>query len=467
MKIGIWLEILMEELVKTKSNVIIYFIRKGDCMKVKKVSRSIDIDVLLEIIRKREEYKENSQNGLVILLNGAWGSGKSTFLKELEEKINECDDMQLFINYNAYEYDFYETPYIPFFASLENKLKLGKELDKLVKLTGKNLGKGILTSLYAMVNGFYKKKFDIDLNDIKDNILGIDNESYKKDFDDFISCKKKIKSKLKKSCSKKPQIFIVDELDRCKPTFAINTLEIIKHFFDVENCIFIVSVDKLQLEESAKTIFGQEMDSEKYFSKFFDYQYNLLPIKFYETVDTSNIYNLNKIVKEISELFQVLNVSLRDSNKIFNEFVSKYKIYNTEETFVDKKWTEQQCYIVTFLLILKYTDLLFYTELMNGNYNRYITKIKDEISKTSNNYSKLLKHKIDEKHTYSSFLSKLDLYLDEEYIDVGKAYGTFLTYEHDDNDFTRKQQRARDMHHYIPQVEPDKTFKENIQKIIN
>jgi len=400
-------------------------------------------------------------------LNGAWGSGKSAFLKELEEKINECDDMQLFINYNAYEYDFYETPYIPFFASLENKLKLGKELDKLVKLTGKNLGKGILTSLYAMVNGFYKKKFDIDLNDIKDNILVIDNESYKKDFDDFISCKKKIESKLKKSCSKKPQIFIVDELDRCKPSFAIDTLEIIKHFFDVENCIFIVSVDKLQLEESAKTIFGQEMDSEKYFSKFFDYQYNLLPIKFYETVDTSNIYNLDKIVKEISELFQVLNVSLRDSNKIFNEFVSKYKIYNTEETSADEKWTEQQCYIVTFLLILKYTDLLFYTELMNGNYNRYITKIKDEISKTSNNYSKLLKHKIDEKHTYSSFLSKLDLYLEEEYIDVGKAYGTFWTYEHDDNDFTRKQQRAKDMHHYIPQVEPDKTFKENIQKIIN
>ncbi len=79
-------------------------------MKVKKVCRDIDVDVLLEIIRKREEYKENSQNGLVILLNGSWGSGKSTFLKQLEEKIIECDDVQLFINYNAYEYDFYETP---------------------------------------------------------------------------------------------------------------------------------------------------------------------------------------------------------------------------------------------------------------------------------------------------------------------------------------------------------------------
>lgn len=457
----------MEELGKRSFNDIIYFIRIGDSMKVKKVCRDIDVDVLLEIIRKREEYKENSQNGLVILLNGSWGSGKSTFLKQLEEKINQCGDVQLFINYNAYEYDFYETPYIPFFSSLEDKLKLGKDLEKIIKLTAKNFGKGVLVSLYAMINGVYRKNFDIDLNDVKDNILGIDNESYKKDFDDFILCKKNIKVKLKKSCSKKPQIFIVDELDRCKPSFAIDTLEIIKHFFDVENCIFIVAVDKLQLEESAKTVFGQEMDSEKYFSKFFDYQYNLLPIKFYETVDTSDIYNLDKIVKEISEMFQILNISLRDANKIFNEFVSKYKIYNNEETLEGKKWTEQQCYIVTFLLTLKYTDLLFYTELMNGNYNKYITKIKDDVSGASNNYYKLLNHKIDAKHTYSSFLTKLTLYLENEYFDVDKAYGTYWPYEHEDNEFTRKQERAREMHHYIPQVELNKTFKENIQKIIN
>lgn len=104
---------------------------------------------------------------------------------------------------------------------------------------------------------------------------------------------------------------------------------------------------------------------------------------------------------------------------------------------------------------------------MNGNYSRYITKVKDEISKTSNNYSKLLKHKIDEKHTYSSLLSKLDLYLEHEYIDINKAYGTFLGFEDENSKFASKQQRARDMHQYIPQVEPNKTFKENIEKIIN
>lgn len=118
-------------------------------------------------------------------------------------------------------------------------------------------------------------------------------------------------------------------------------------------------------------------------------------------------------------------------------------------------------------MTLKYTDLLFYTELINGNYSKYIAKIKENISKTSNNYSKLLNHKIDDKYRYSSFLTKLNSYLENEYLDISKAYVTYWNFEHEDNEFTRKQQIARDMHHYIPQVEPNKTFKENIQKIIN
>lgn len=104
---------------------------------------------------------------------------------------------------------------------------------------------------------------------------------------------------------------------------------------------------------------------------------------------------------------------------------------------------------------------------MNGNYNKYITKIKDDISGASNNYYKLLNRKIDDKYTYSVFLTKLTSYLENEYFDVDKAYGTYWSYEHVDNEFTRKQERAREMHHYIPQVEHNKTFKENIQKIIN
>ena len=85
--------------------------------------RNDEISTLLEVIRKKDFYKENSENGLVILLNGEWGTGKTTFINQFIETINEQDDMELFNNYNAYENDYYENAYIPFFASIDDKIK--------------------------------------------------------------------------------------------------------------------------------------------------------------------------------------------------------------------------------------------------------------------------------------------------------------------------------------------------------
>lgn len=432
-------------------------------MKSISVARDIDVEVLLEIIKHYDDYKENSKNGLVILLNGAWGSGKSTFLSQLEDKINEDEEVDLFLNYNAYEYDFYDTPYIPFFASIEDKIELGDDLNCLVKITS-NFGHTLLFTIYAILNGFYKKNFDIELNDIKDNFLGLENENYKQDFENFKLFKKNIESKVKEVSSNKLQLFVVDELDRCKPNFAIDTLEIVKHFFDIDNCVFIISVDKLQLEESVKTIFGQNMDSEKYFSKFFDYQYNLLPIKFYETVDTSNIRAFDSMIKDISELFHTLNISLRDSNKIFNEFIMKYNKYCVD----GNNWSKQQCLFIIFLLTLKYTDLLFYTEFINGNYKRYISKVKDERTVSSNNYNKLLMYKIDEKNTYSSLLSIISEYLDLEYLELKSIFTTFTSFDTEhDRIFRHKQEVGKSLYNYIPQVISGGTYKDNIETIIN
>jgi len=72
-------------------------------MKRKIVTRKEDIETLIEIIENREDYKENSKNGLVILLNGEWGTGKTTFLNEFIEKMNGKENIELFSNYNAYE----------------------------------------------------------------------------------------------------------------------------------------------------------------------------------------------------------------------------------------------------------------------------------------------------------------------------------------------------------------------------
>lgn len=68
--------------------------------------------------------------------------------------------------------------------------------------------------------------------------------------------------------SASPTFVFVDELDRCRPTYAIEFLETIKHFFDIEGLVFVLGVDKKQLASSARCLFGQQLDFDEYYRKF-------------------------------------------------------------------------------------------------------------------------------------------------------------------------------------------------------
>ena len=77
--------------------------------------------------------------------------------------------------------------------------------------------------------------------------------------------------------SKKLPIFIfVDELDRCRPSYAIELLENIKHLFGVRGVYFVVATDSEQLSHSIKSVYGSGFDSERYLKRFFDQEYTFL-----------------------------------------------------------------------------------------------------------------------------------------------------------------------------------------------
>ena len=74
----------------------------------------------------------------------------------------------------------------------------------------------------------------------------------------------------------KPIVFIVDELDRCNPIYAVKTLERIKHLFSIPGIVFVLSIDKEQLCNSIKGYFGSEqLNAEEYLKRFIDYEYIL------------------------------------------------------------------------------------------------------------------------------------------------------------------------------------------------
>jgi hypothetical protein len=63
-------------------------------------------------------------------------------------------------------------------------------------------------------------------------------------------------------------LVLVDELDRCRPSYAVEYLETIKHIFDIRGIAFVLAVDKNHLESSAKALFGAGLNFPEYYRKF-------------------------------------------------------------------------------------------------------------------------------------------------------------------------------------------------------
>ena len=67
---------------------------------------------------------------------------------------------------------------------------------------------------------------------------------------------------------------IVDELDRCKPTFALSLLERIKHAFGVPGVCFVLVANLSELRQSVEKAYGG-VDGRKYLEKFYDLRFRL------------------------------------------------------------------------------------------------------------------------------------------------------------------------------------------------
>ena len=72
----------------------------------------------------------------------------------------------------------------------------------------------------------------------------------------------------------RPMVFIIDELDRCRPTFAIELLERVKHIFDVPNMVFAFGINRDELCSSLQSIYGN-IDADVYLRRFFDMEFTL------------------------------------------------------------------------------------------------------------------------------------------------------------------------------------------------
>ncbi|MYK40834.1 MAG: hypothetical protein F4049_11520, partial [Gemmatimonadetes bacterium] len=67
-----------------------------------------------------------------------------------------------------------------------------------------------------------------------------------------------------------PLVVMIDELDRCRPSYAVELLEVAKHLFSVDRIVYVLAVNRSELVHSIKALYGSEFDAPGYLGRFFD-----------------------------------------------------------------------------------------------------------------------------------------------------------------------------------------------------
>jgi hypothetical protein len=246
-----------------------------------------------------------------IALDAPWGQGKTFFIERWMKDLQAKEVPFNVIHFDAWKADYAADPLIAILAAINkclekeiNALGLQAKAEKQLSETLKKARRALWPVLKQVGYGFAARYFGANLDEIKeayetrtidpitsnaDETREIGIEESKKGLDLFFkeylkdqTNRESVIDDFKASFSatlkiihdtnkrKAPLFIFVDELDRCRPNFAIELLEGIKHIFGIEGVCFVFSVNLDQLSESVKAVYGSGFNGHMYLKRFFD-----------------------------------------------------------------------------------------------------------------------------------------------------------------------------------------------------
>ncbi|MBF8726834.1 KAP family P-loop NTPase fold protein [Pseudomonas putida] len=266
----------------------------------------------------------------VLNINSPWGTGKSFFLEHWAEMLSE---KHVCVRFNAWETDYSAEPLVALITCIEEQLK------DPVELLATPVGAAIVNTGSLLVKkagplilkGLVRKFSGVELDELigggaEDTVDGVvealikDQSETQRNVKEF---KEEVKRRLSQAAEDRglngPAFILIDELDRCRPTYAIELLERIKHFFELEGCRFVIASDSAQLAHSIRAVYGQGFHSERYLNRFFDAEFRL---------DNEDIFSL---VKSILPAVPSISLGINVSGQISRHYISE-----REATYPDR-----------------------------------------------------------------------------------------------------------------------------------
>ena len=222
-----------------------------------------------------------------LIIDGKWGTGKTEFCFKLKNLIEVDNPKDYKVGYvNAFQADHANEPLLTLIAEVAGFY--GEEDDKrksfiknaipYLRLVSGISIKAIASLAFGKYAADMSDDFQKGMEAIEEGSDSFIDQSLESMIKDQVEAEKNLstlKDALKDIASINPVILLIDELDRCRPDFAVMMLETIKHVFDVENVQIILITNAEQLKATIKHSYGSETNSHDYLYKFFKYQINL------------------------------------------------------------------------------------------------------------------------------------------------------------------------------------------------
>lgn len=305
----------------------------------------------------RDEYKRKSIAEKIIklitsdidtspmIIDGSWGTGKTEFCYKLINLLNESNPEYKTVYVDAFNEDHTDSPILTVLAAIVTLLPEA-ERPALIKKALPALRFGLKTALKASAGWVLRQNTDDLAEEFQEAIKETSNAAIDGTvetlLEDHIDSEKNIKTlkiALKEISDKNPIVIFIDELDRCKPSFAISILENIKHVFDVDNVHFVLITNTQQLQASINHIYGQSVDAKRYLDKFIrfaftlsdhykrdGYRNTLTSIYHWDTIanKSTSLTEINQLEEYIKHFIEIRKLSLREV-ETFSRYIEIYQ----------------------------------------------------------------------------------------------------------------------------------------------
>ena len=370
-----------------------------------------------------ENYISRIKVGATVAIDAEWGAGKSWFVKNWKARLVQKKFKVIYLN--AFTQDYIEDPFLTIAMEIANVLEADQKDIEKIKSTIGDAYRAILPNLPLLIfqlamtfmgAGKMAKQVTEAFENLKDDTGAFGeaaaellNEKLKEHLsaqvDNYENEKKSLeyfKSQLAEITKdlEKPLVFIVDELDRCKPEFAIRLIERIKHFFDIPKVVFILAVNKKQLEESINSFYGFTSSS-KYLEKFIDITV-LLKNSDNKELNYENIImtyidklginpKINDVINQLNTICIVYNPNSRQLIRIFNKLA-----------LLDNNFDNSR--IIFLFLMLLYIELELIKNFNETDFLHFF--YESHFNKLEKFYQKNRARRVNSSYTFIEFLIK-------------------------------------------------------------